>query len=86
MLLKAFVDRVAVYQGERLVAEHPRLYGKHQESIRLEHYLDVLYAKPRGIYNARPASQLPPVFCQYLNGYLICQREFAPKFGLDRRS
>jgi transposase len=68
LLLKAFVDRVAVYRGTQLVAEHPRLYGKNQESIRLEHYVDVLYAKPRGIYNARPAQQLPPVFLRYLDG------------------
>lgn len=38
--------RVEVLHGNRLVAAHPRCYGRGQKILELDHYLDVLERKP----------------------------------------
>ena len=44
------------YQG-RCVARHARLYGRHQELLDLEHYLDVLEHKPGALAGSKPLEQ-----------------------------
>jgi hypothetical protein len=46
--LKAFVERIEITTGTNTVAIHDRLSGKHQESIRFDHYARVLERKPGG--------------------------------------
>ncbi|MBO8129874.1 MAG: IS21 family transposase [Peptococcaceae bacterium] len=67
LTVKAYVNEVKIYYRDKLVAEHPRLYGKNQDSLKLEHYLSLLCKKPRGVKNARPVQELPAVFHRYLN-------------------
>ncbi|HEV3311606.1 MAG TPA: IS21 family transposase, partial [Chloroflexota bacterium] len=41
----------------RLVAEHERCYGRQQEILDLEHYLDVLERKPGAMAGSKPLEQ-----------------------------
>jgi transposase len=60
--LKAFVDRIEITNSEGVIAIHPRLSGKHQESIRFEHYRKVLERKPGAFQHLRAVDKepLPP--------------------------
>jgi transposase len=62
--LKAFVDRMEITNTDTVLAVHPRLTGKFQESIRFEHYRKLLERKPGGFQHLRtldkPAIQEPP--------------------------
>ena len=60
LMLKAFVDRIEVYGKDELIASHPRLYGRGQEHLVLDHYLDELLKKPRALLNARPFKEAQP--------------------------
>src|SRR5207237_10330516 len=44
------------YQG-RCVARHARSYGRHQQVLDLEHYLDVLEHKPGAFAGSKPLDQ-----------------------------
>ncbi|HVB27349.1 MAG TPA: IS21 family transposase, partial [Mycobacteriales bacterium] len=44
--VKLSADTVAIWHAGRCVAAHPRGYGRQQEILDLEHYLDVLAHKP----------------------------------------
>ena len=44
------------YEG-RCVATHERCYGRHQEVLDLEHYLDVLERKPGALAGSKPLAQ-----------------------------
>lgn len=51
--LKAFVDRVEITNTDTILAVHPRLSGKYQESIRFEHYRKPLERKPGAFQHLR---------------------------------
>lgn len=59
--VKAFWDRIVIVDGEKVLAEHPRLYDG-GESLRVEHYLPLLERKPSAVVNARVFRRLPPVY------------------------
>lgn len=42
-----------MYNG-KLIATHDRLFGSGKTSYRLEHYIDLLERKPRGVFQAKP--------------------------------
>jgi hypothetical protein len=44
------------YEGKR-VARHERSYGRYQEILDLEHYLDVLERKPGALAGSKPLEQ-----------------------------
>lgn len=48
---------VEVWQRGRLVACHERSYGRGEQILNLEHYLDVLERKPGALPNAKPLAQ-----------------------------
>lgn len=50
--VKAFWNRVVIVLKNEELASHSRLKGRRKESIKLEHYLDILERKPRGSRNA----------------------------------
>jgi len=58
-------NRVDVFHGGRLVASHPRLHGRHQERLELDHYLELLQRKPgalkrsTALHQARQAGRWP---------------------------
>lgn len=57
--LKAFTDRVEITHQETVIARHPRLKGRLQESIEAEHYQKVLERKPGAVRHLRANN--PPV-------------------------
>lgn len=48
---------VAVWQAGACVATHERSYGRYQEMLELEHYLDVLERKPGALVGSKPLEQ-----------------------------
>jgi len=48
---------VELWQAGRLVVQHERCYGRHQEILNLEHYLDVLERKPGALAGSTPLEQ-----------------------------
>lgn len=54
---KVAAATVEVWHGGRCVARHERCYGRHQEILDLEHYLDVLARKPGALAGSTPLAQ-----------------------------
>ena len=52
--VKAYWDRIVIVLKDKELARHNRLRGRGEESIQLEHYLDILERKPRASRNAVP--------------------------------
>lgn len=48
---------VAIWHAGRCVATHERCYGRQQEILDLEHYLDVLSHKPGALAGSKPLAQ-----------------------------
>lgn len=48
---------VELWHDGRCVAQHPRSYGRHQDVLDLEHYLDVLAHKPGALAGSKPLDQ-----------------------------
>lgn len=55
--VKGYPETVQIYKGGSLIAEHKRLFGKHEKSCRLEDYLPLLEERSRAIFNAVPVKQ-----------------------------
>ena len=53
-LLPAYVE---VWHERRCVARHERSFGRHQQVLDLEHYLDVLERKPGALAGSPPLQQ-----------------------------
>ena len=49
--------RVDVVHEGRQIATHARLYGRHQEQLALDHYLELLREKPGALAGSRPLRQ-----------------------------
>lgn len=54
---KVSAATMEVWSAGRLVTEHERCYGRHQEILNLEHYLDVLEHKPGALAGSKPLDQ-----------------------------
>jgi len=67
---KAYASTVEIWHDGRCVACHERCYGRQQQILDLEHYLDVLYRKPGALAGSKPLAQMreaglwPPSFDQ----------------------
>jgi hypothetical protein len=64
VLLRAYVDRVDIAHGERVIASHPRSYGRGQDILDPYHYVPVLQVKPGAFHHAKAVRRYPwpPVF------------------------
>ena len=49
--------RIEVVHGGHVVAQHVRCYGRHQERLMLDHYIELLKEKPGALRRARPLRQ-----------------------------
>jgi transposase len=54
---KIYASVVELWQDGRCLARHERCYGRQQQILDLEHYLDVLYRKPGALAGSRPLEQ-----------------------------
>jgi hypothetical protein len=54
---KILPSTIELWHEGKLVASHERSYGRHQEVLNLEHYLDVLEHKPGALAGSKPLEQ-----------------------------
>lgn len=54
VMLRAYADRIVVVEDGEVIAEHRRLFGRHQVSYNPWHYLSVLARKPGALRNGAP--------------------------------
>jgi transposase len=68
LLLRAFVDRVEITDGTRVVAAHERCYGRERDVLDVFHYLSLLKERPGAFDHAKPLKvwRHPIVFDRYL--------------------
>ncbi len=68
LLLRAFVDRVEITDGIRVVAVHERCYGREQDVLDVFHYLPLLKQRPGAFDHAKPLKMWnrPAVLDRYL--------------------
>lgn len=66
---KVFAERIEVYHGKKLIAEHERCLESGKELLQYDHYLDLLLTRPGAVLYARPLHQagLPPIYQQFLD-------------------
>lgn len=57
-------DRVEVWHREKLVAEHTRLLGRNNSSLKIEHYLKAISRKPYAVTQAAVVRRLPSLYQQ----------------------
>lgn len=89
LTLKAYVDRLDVYCVDRLVASHRRSYGRLEDRLELDHYLEVLARKPGALRDAKPWRQASVPSCyrrlfEELKGSAQGCREFVDVLLLRR--
>jgi len=58
ILIKGYVDRVVLCHDDKVVAEHPRSWGKEGIFFDYRHYLPLLERKPGALDHARPLADL----------------------------
>ena len=65
--VKATADEVKILNKGTMIASHPRIYGRYQEQIKLDHYLELLLQKSRALGNTKvyKPQMLAPVYEQY---------------------
>lgn len=90
LLVRAFTERIEVWESDALVAEHRRRYGRGETAMKIEHYLPTIARKPRAATHAAVVEQMPAIYGQvrerlcgaHLEGYrdfaaiLLLHREF----------
>ncbi|UED70189.1 MULTISPECIES: IS21 family transposase [Brevibacillus] len=66
---KVFAERIEVYHGNKLIAQHERCLESGKELLQYDHYLDLLLTRPGAVLYARPLHQagLPPIYQQFLD-------------------
>ena len=86
LVLKAYPFHVQILHGDRVVARHPRCYGRQQEVCDPLHYLPLLEQRPGAFEHAKPLrqwrAQWAPVYEQLL-AHLQAERpegEAIPEF------
>lgn len=65
--VKATADEVKILYKGTIIASHPRIYGRNQEYITLDHYLELLLQKSRALGNTKvyKPQTLAPIYEQY---------------------
>jgi len=58
--IKIGAMKIEVYYHNNLIASHERYFGKNQKIYDIKHYMKLLEAKPRAVFNAAPVRQYIP--------------------------
>jgi len=68
LTLQAYVWRVEVACGDRVIASHERCYEKGQDILNIDHYLPLLIQRPGAFPYAKPVRQwkMPEVYREFL--------------------
>jgi transposase len=66
LVIKAYPFRVEILHGDRLLASHPRCYGREQDIFDPLHYLPLLEQRPGAVDHAKPMRRWragwPPIY------------------------
>jgi transposase len=70
VLIRAAVDKIEIIPDDDEIVTHRRIYGRKQEILVLDHYLELLLMKSRALPNTRVyrPETLPPVYEEYRRG------------------
>lgn len=60
VLVKASATSISVYYKSSLIAAHERSYLQHEKKYDIKHYIALLEARPRALFNAAPVRQYVP--------------------------
>jgi len=68
LTLHAYVWRVEVACGDRVIARHERCYRKDQDILNIDHYLPLLIQRPGAFPYAKPVRQwkMPEIYREFL--------------------
>lgn len=68
LTLQAYVWRVEVACGDRIIASHERSYRKDQDILNIDHYLPLLMQRPGAFPYAKPVRQwkMPEIYREFL--------------------
>ena len=66
LLLRAFVDRVEITDGTRVIAVHERCYGREQDILDVFHYLPLLKKRPGALDHAKPLNLIGSALWYFL--------------------
>jgi hypothetical protein len=69
--LKVLVDRIALLDGNDVIASHRRLAGKQQYSLDITHYIKTFHRKPGALPNARVLAQMDELILDLFNRYYL---------------
>jgi transposase len=64
LLVRVFTERIELWDGDTLIAEHGRRYGRGETAMQIEHYLPTIARKPRAATHAAVVEQMPPIYGQ----------------------
>jgi len=69
LTLQAYVWRVEVACGDRVIASHERCYQKDQDILNIDHYLPLLIQRPGAFPYAKPVRQwkMPEIYREFLS-------------------
>ena len=69
LTLQAYVWRVEVVCGDRVIASHERCYQKDQDILDVDHYLPLLIQRPGAFPYAKPVRQwkMPEIYREFLS-------------------
>lgn len=73
IIVRSSIDTIEILMDSEVIAIHPRLYGRKQDHLCLDHYLELLLYKSRALNNTRVfnPSSLPAVYEQYRKGLAL---------------
>jgi transposase len=85
--LKILVDRIALLDGNDVIASHHRLTGKQQYSLDITHYIKTFHRKPGALPNARVLAQVDELIQDLFNRYYLDDpKGFLPILNLMRET
>ncbi len=85
--LKILVDRIALLDGNNVIASHRRLTGKLQYSLDITHYIKTFHRKPGALPNARVLAQVDELIQDLFNRYYLDDpKGFLPILDLMRET
>jgi len=87
LALKIYLDIIEIYEGETLIAQHNRLFGKNNYSLAIEHYLSTLRNKPGSLRSSKVLKTVDPCLKSlYFDHYLDKPKGFIQILGLLKKN
>lgn len=91
VFVKAYPQKITAYYGHEEIAEHERMFGHYQWSIKIEHYRKTFLKKPGALANSLALLQAAPELKEiYTSYYIGSEKDFiellevVAKNGLDK--